>query len=136
MTGLRYNMDMVIVGILSWWYGRGLAEQIAKIRAKLMASFDYFSIDLLAKTLFSPFRQIDAGKVRGPIGVQMRAFFDRLFSRIVGGVVRTIIMLVGVVWMASIGLVSLVGLAVWLCMPLVPFIAAALWIGGFIPWHL
>ena len=55
---------------------------------KLVSVFDYFSIDLLVRTWFAPFRQISAGAVDGPIGVQIRAFFDRLISRTIGGIVR------------------------------------------------
>jgi len=129
-------MDMVIVGILSWWYGRGFVEQVLEVRAKLMANFDYFSIDLLASTLFSPFRQISAGKVRGPLGVQIRAFFDRLFSRVIGAIVRTIVMVIGIIWLIVLGIFSLCRLALWAILPAAPFIAVVLWLGGVIPWHL
>ena len=81
---------MIIVWALSWWYGAGWKARLFAIREKLAASYDYFSIDLLAKTMFSPFRQISAGRVSGPIGAQIRAFFDRLISRIIGSIVRTL----------------------------------------------
>ncbi|MET0979649.1 MAG: hypothetical protein ABWX90_00140, partial [Candidatus Saccharimonadales bacterium] len=60
---------MFVIGTLSWWYGAGWRQRLAMLRERLANTIDYFSIDLLARTLFSPFRQISAGKVNGPIGV-------------------------------------------------------------------
>lgn len=48
-----------------------------------------FSVGLLLKTLFNPFRQISAAPVGGAAPVQLSAFFDKLFSRAVGMVVRS-----------------------------------------------
>ena len=88
-------MDMIIVWALSWWYGAGWKACLRGLRERLVSSYDYFSIGLLAKTLFAPFRQISAGKVRGPIGLQWRAFVDRLISRFIGAFVRLILIVVG-----------------------------------------
>ena len=94
---MGYNEDMFIVGILSWWYGDGWRQRFAITRESILKTNDFFSITLLLKTLFTPFRQISAGKVRGPIGVQLQAFLDRLFSRLKGAFVRSIVIFIGVV---------------------------------------
>jgi hypothetical protein len=56
-------MIMVILGLLSWWYGAGWQQRFVYMRTHIEGMFDYFSIDLLARTLFSPFRQIAAGSI-------------------------------------------------------------------------
>lgn len=124
---------MFLVGILSWWYGDGWMQRAGLIRERLARTLDFFSISLLFKTLFSPFRQISAGKIRGPIGVQMHAFFDRLTSRIIGAMVRTFMIAAGaivialhIVW----GLIVLVG---WALVPLLPVAGILLFSIGWAP---
>ena len=92
----RYNEDMFLVGILSWWYGDGWKQRFLMIKDRLSHTSDYFSISILIKTLFSPYRQISAGNVSGPIGVQIRAAIDRLISRVVGMFVRLFVIIAGV----------------------------------------
>ncbi len=127
---------MFVIGILGWWYSRGWALRVAKVKDGLSGLMDYFSIDLLLKTLFSPFRQISAGKVRGPLGVQMRAFFDRLTSRMIGAMVRLTMIIVGSLALIFYGLFSLLMLIIWAVIPLLPIIGLALWLIGWVPWKI
>lgn len=127
---------MLIVGLLGWWYGRGWSLQVARMREKLLSTFDYFSIDLLLKTLFSPYRQISAGKVRGPLGVQMRAFFDRLISRLIGGMIRITMVIVGSVAIFINALLSALWLIIWGVVPLLPIVGVTLFVMGWMPWRL
>lgn len=133
---LRYNQGMFIVGLLSWWYGAGWARCVRKAQSNLMSIYDYFSIDLLAKTLFAPFRQISAGKVRGPIGVQMRALLDNLISRVVGGVVRTIVLIIGIVTLAISGVIGGLAIVLWPLVPALPFIGLVVALTGWVPWKI
>lgn len=126
-------MDMIIVWAFSWWYGAGWAAQFNKLREQLASSYDYFSIGLLARTLFSPFRQISAGKVRGPIGVKLRAFVDRLISRIIGAFVRAILIVVGVMWMLVQVAVGVAALFLWAFVPFAPLIGFVLMLSGWVP---
>jgi len=125
---------MFILGVLSWWYGTGWRQRAVKLRDRLASTEDFFSIDLLIRTLFAPFRQISAGKVEGPIGVQMRAFFDRLVSRIIGAAVRSFMMIVGIVALILTTLLGCVGLLLWALIPLLPMVGIVLCISGWLPW--
>lgn len=127
---------MVIVDLLVWWYGRGWRARASALMARLGGTVDYFSIDLLIRTLFSPFRQIAAGKVQGPIGVKMRAFFDRLVSRIIGGIVRFIVMVIGSVTIVSQFAISVALLIGWALLPFFPFVAVVFYTSGWLPWTL
>lgn len=127
---------MVIVGILSWWYSAGFRQALAAVGRRLAGLFDFFSIDLLFKTLFSPFRQISAGRIQGPIGVQLRAFVDKLISRIIGAIVRSMVMVVGIISLLTVGLVSLVYIVLWLVMPLLPIIGLTIALTGWVPWQI
>ena len=87
---------------------------------RLDGLIDYFSIDLLAKTLFAPFRQDGAGRVDGPLEVKFRAFLDKLISRILGAIIRMAILLIGLVSIALYVVWSALMLALWFVVPLLP----------------
>lgn len=126
---------MVIVGIIGWWYGRGLRLQIERLLGRIMAVYDYFSIDLLLRTLFAPFRQISAGHVRGPLAVQLRALGDRLFSRLVGAVVRCIMIVVGTAACIVMLVVAVISMVAWLAAPVLPVIGLIISMTGWVPWQ-
>ena len=127
---------MFIVGILSWWYGPGWRERASRLSERLKASMDYFSIDLLLRTFFAPFRQIAAGKVEGPLGVQMRALLDRIISRIIGAMIRFVMIIVGSLAIGFHGVLGGVVLIFWAFVPLLPIIGVVLFATGWIPWSL
>jgi hypothetical protein len=119
--------------MLSWWYGAGWIARARLIRERIASTVDYFSISLLLRTLFSPFRQISAGKVNGSIGVKWRAFIDRTISRVIGAFVRIIIIAIGIVTITAYSVIGLVTLVVWAVIPLFPFIGFLLFISGWVP---
>ena len=127
---------MFILGILSWWYGAGWRQRVTMLREKIASTMDYFSIDLLAKTLFSPFRQISAGKVQGPLGVQMRAFADRLISRVIGGMIRSFMIVIGAAAILLYSIIGCVFVVLWAVVPLLPIVGIVLFVSGWVPWSL
>ena len=127
---------MFIVGILSWWYTAGWKQRFQALTERLLSTADYFSIDLLLKTLFAPYRQISAGQVRGPIGVQLRAFFDQLLSRIIGAIIRTFMIIIGLVCIFFYLLIGLLLLIFWAVVPLIPIIGMLLFFAGWLPWKV
>lgn len=127
---------MFIVGILGWWYTTGWKQRFKALSERLLHTADYFSIDLLLKTLFAPYRQISAGQVRGPIGVQLRAFFDQLLSRIIGAIVRTFMIIAGLISMFVYLTVGLILVVAWGMVPLIPLVCLVLFFVGWLPWKL
>jgi len=110
--------------------------RFVRLREKLMSTLDYFSIDLLFRTFFSPFRQISAGNVRGPLGVQMRAFLDRLISRMIGAMIRLTMIIVGSVAIVLYLVYGSLMLIIWGVVPLMPLIGLVLFLVGWVPWSL
>lgn len=130
---VRYNMHMVIVWALSWWYGAGWKQRLLNMKERLAATYDYFSFDLLVRTLFSPYRQISAGKVRGPVGVQLRVFVDRQISRFIGAAVRSILIVAGMVWIATQVLFGIMWLVLWAVVPFLPLVGFVMALSGWVP---
>lgn len=129
-------MDIAL-GLLRWWYGEGLTKQLTASRERLARTVDFFSIPLLLKTLFSPFRQIDAGGVRhGPIGVKIRAWLDKLISRLIGAVIRGMTIIAGIIALTFSAIVGTLRLGGWLLLPALPLIGLILTLTGWAPWSL
>jgi len=127
---------MFIVGILSWWYGAGWKQRFTVLSERISSTADYFSIDLLLKTLFSPYRQISAGQVRGSLNVQMHAFFDRLLSRIIGAIVRSMMIVMGVAGILFYSIIGFLLVVLWGIVPLLPVAGIVLFIMGWMPWRM
>lgn len=131
---VRYNEIMVILGMLSWWYTTGWKLRALRLREKVASTMDYFSIDLLLRTLFSPFRQISAGRVDGPLNAKMRAFFDRLISRMIGAMVRTFMIVIGIVAILLHIVIGGITLLAWAFVPFAPVMGLLLFMSGWLPW--
>lgn len=95
---------------------------------------DRYSIELLVGNFFSPFRQIDAGSVRGGLDVQVRAWFDRLISRFIGALIRLVLVVIGVIMFVGHVLLGAIWLILWPCLPLAVIVGSFLSAVGWIPW--
>lgn len=127
---------MVIRDILVWWYTVGFRQRITAAKERFDGIADYFSIGLLFKTLFAPFRQISAGQVNGPLEVQVRALFDRLISRFIGALARLVVICIGAVWLVCALGVTALTLIMWIVLPVLPFVGLGLFAMGWMPWNL
>ncbi len=121
------------MGLLQWWYGRGWHGQLREAGRRLGATADFFSIGHLAGTLFDPFRQISAGRTRGSLGDQLRAFSDKTISRAIGFVVRLFTILAGLVCLAFQGLIEGVMIVVWPLIPVFPVFGFIMFAIGWVP---
>jgi hypothetical protein len=117
---------LLVTELFKWWYTVGLRERARKSSNQLDGTLDYFSMDLLIKTLFAPFRQISAGNVDGSLEVKMRALVDKLFSRVIGAVVRLLLLLVGCVTILVQSILTIIILIIWLFVPLLPVVGIVL----------
>lgn len=120
--------------MLTWWYREGWLQCIKRVEARLDATLDYFSFGLLVRTFFAPFRQISAGSVNGSLEVKMRATLDRLLSRLIGTIVRSIMIIAGSIAMLLNVIAGIVFIVGWGFVPLLPIIGLGLFAVGWLPW--
>ena len=120
--------------MLQWWYTRGWKIFVMKLVDKLRGAADFFSISLLLRTLFAPFKQIDAGGGGNSLGDRMRAFGDRLISRLVGAVMRIGILIFGLILLILESVIGLALIIIWPFLPLVPIAGIYLTCTGFSIW--
>lgn len=117
--------------LLSWWYSAGWADFLHRSGATLANLMDFFSIDLLFKTLFSPFRQISAGSAKSAsLDVKFRMFIDRLVSRFIGAIVRTFVIIAGILCIGVVAIINLAFIILWPALPLLPVAGIILTILG------
>lgn len=121
---------MILAEVFAWWYTTGWTRLIHVAGARIAATLEFFSISLLLKTLFDPFRQIDAGRVRGSMQAEMKAFGNRLFSRIMGFFIRMVTIFAGLVTASFVMLFGLVQLILWPLLPLLPLLGLVAMLAG------
>lgn len=120
---------MLMVDLLGWWYFRGwlwFMRRMFLVQTEKIMQF--FSIGDLLKTLFAPFRQ-DSINVKGaPIGVRLQVFGGNIISRFFGLIIRTVLILIGLVLTVLNAVCGVVASLAWPLLPLSPIIAIVLMI--------
>lgn len=124
-------MVMLMVGFLSWWYTRGWATFVQKFINKLRGMADFFSLGLLFKTFFAPFRQLDAyTSDNASLQQQFHEFFDKLLSRLVGAAVRFLVIICGIISLVATMIGGFLAICIWPVMPILPIVGIILTMTG------
>ena len=124
---------MIVLDIFVWWYGVAWMNELKKIQSRTVAILESFSVGLLARTLFAPFRQIDAGSVRGSLETRFRAWSDRTFSRVMGFFVRSLMIVTGCLLAIVVALGSVLYALLWLLIPFLPLVGLVFVFFGWTP---
>ncbi len=125
---------MFLVGLISWWYGRGWVGQWKRIAMRFKATLEFFSVGQLMGTLFAPFRQISAAPSGDTsFGGAMRAMVDQLISRVIGAFVRFGTILFGLVVITLQAIYELLIMVIWWFVPVLPVVGLVLLAVGWIP---
>ena len=113
-----YNELMLIFSFFSWWYTTGWGQLGQRALVSVVSALDFFSVGMLLRSLFAPFRQISVGHVQGSLDTQLRAWADRQISRGIGAMVRLAVIIFGLLATLLMMAVAAALLVLW---PLVPF---------------
>lgn len=132
-----YNKLMFPLSLFLWWYSNGWRDQAELLARRLSRVSDQFSIGLLLRSFFSPFRQISADDNYGPgLDAKLRAWADKLISRCIGAMVRFALVLAGTVWLLMECILGLMRLVAWPLLPVAPVIGIVLMTLGWVPWRI
>lgn len=124
------------MALVSWWYGSGWLDQVGLVRTRFARVADRYSLGLLARTLFSPFKQLDAyGNGGDSLDAKLRGWLDLQISRMIGAMIRSFMLFFGLLAMLIEALVALLRLVVWPLLPLLPVIGFLLTMIGWVPWQ-
>ena len=104
---------------LYWHYGAGLKGLFRIWKNFLLFSFHFFSLLPLLQTLFSPWHRLTSSYGRGfdPM-VWTRAFIENMISRILGAIVRSAVISMGILAELFIFIAGALLVLLWLILPL------------------
>jgi hypothetical protein len=120
---------MLLADLFSWWYGAGWAHVWQHMTKRIAGTLEAFSVGLLLQTLFSPFRQISASKVTGSLDTEMRAWLDLQLSRLIGAMVRSVVIMAGLVATLALFIFTVVAMVVWPLVPIIPILTLVIAVG-------
>jgi hypothetical protein len=117
---------MLAYEFLRWWYGPGWVGIGQNLKRRLGALSETFSVGILLRTLFAPWRRIVTYPGAG-IGAHLRAMGDNLVSRFIGFLVRLTVLIAAAASSAVLLLLGALQLAAW---PVLPVAALGLLVWG------
>jgi len=115
-----YNIYMFVLLLLSWWYSRGWAWVVERILGRFKVINEVFSVGILLRTLFAPWKQIQTAKTFQNF---FQSTLDNFISRMIGAVVRIGMLLTAMVLSL---LVLTIGLALVIVWPMIPLLIIVL----------
>lgn len=110
-----------------WWYsaGWGFAWQRGIVQ-RLEWCESTFSMTTLVRTWLAPFKQTYTGRVKGSIGEHFRASIDSFISRVIGFIVRSFLLVAGIVCGLLVLITGFFFMIFWAFLPILPFIGVIL----------
>lgn len=121
--------DSLLISWVRWHYTRGVSGLIRIARTFLEFSFHLFSVEELLQTFFAPWHGI-IWRVQGKAwfsGTTFEAFIGNIISRILGALMRSMLIAAGIVVTGALSFVAILTVLAWLS---APFLAMWLFIFG------
>lgn len=113
-------MIAIIAIFWRWYYTEAIKNILKGWRNFIIFSLEYFSIPLLLKTLFAPWKR---DITRRPRGLDVKQLFEslvfNLISRGIGFIVRFLTIWVGILFFFLVIILGAVFFVVWLFLPLI-----------------
>jgi len=104
---------------IRWHYGKAIVDYVNIVHNFVWFFYNFFSIPLMARTLFSPFRRL--GESYKGQGLNLEAFFSTIIinslMRIVGFLLRSLLILIGLFFIILSIVVGSVFFVVWIIAP-------------------
>ena len=103
---------------LSWHYSEGIKIYLKQYTHFLKYIVHFFSLSLLVKTLFSPWKKM---LIENESGFNLSRYFQNLsfnlISRGIGAVVRTLLLITGIIFLTLVFMAGLIDLLLLLILP-------------------
>lgn len=104
---------------LIWHYTEALVDWWRIVGNFVWFFFHMFSIGLLLRTLFSPFKRMREERKKGSLAFEDwgGAIIINLLMRLIGSLVRTIIIIAGIIFIIFTILIGAAAFLLWLILP-------------------
>lgn len=113
-------MILMLVEFVVWWYSTGWIEVCGKVGGRVRAVWRMFSVPILLRTLFAPWRRIISAPGKG-IDQLFRSMIDNTVSRAVGFTVRMFALFSALLLTVLASIAGVVMLLAWPFLPLAVF---------------
>jgi len=108
-----------MITYFSWWYNQGVLGFWDGILVMTGKIYSYFSIHILLRTLFDPWKRDNYSIENGSLEARSKVMLDNLISRVIGFVIRLFTMLFGLSLTISFFVFMFLILIIWLALPIV-----------------
>ena len=114
------NIVLMILGYLKWHYGKAIRSVGSIWGIFLLFVADYFSLKLLFKNFFDPWKRMtDAYPKKINFKEYFYAFITNLIVRVVGIIMRTVLIIIGLTAYILTAILFPFVMIVWLLLPLI-----------------
>lgn len=108
---------MLALELINWWYGRGWITAGRRIATLLVGVSRLFSIPILLRTLFAPWKRI-VTYPGASLEAKLHAYGDNLVSRAIGFTVRILVLITALCAEAVALIAGVIGFMLWPVIPL------------------
>jgi hypothetical protein len=113
-----------------WHYGRAFSDIFQNCRNLLWFLFHFFSIGLLVRTFFSPWKRMDINPIKHEeMSDRLSRLVVNMLMRCVGVLMRSIVILIGVCALVVTACAEVTFTGIWI---ILPFLILAFFVRGFL----
>jgi hypothetical protein len=110
----------IILGYLKWHYSKAISSLGTIWKNLLYFIFHYFSISLLFKNFFDPWKRMnDSYPKRFSFKEYLFSFLTNIIIRIVGMIMRTFLIIIGLTCYIILAIFYPIVLIIWLLLPFI-----------------
>jgi hypothetical protein len=119
----------MISGYFVWWYGAGIVQAYTAVTAFISYIVDAFSLPTIMRTLFAPWKNDVLTARNVSLGDQLKIWEMNFASRIIGFLVRLVVIFVAAIILLLLVVGAGVGLALWIATPILVLLLPILGVG-------
>ena len=110
----------IISQVLIWWLVEAPRKIVLAWKNFLLFNLNYFSVVLLLKTFFSPWRRYESSYKGGfNLGKYVENFLSNIIFRFLGAIIRSVLIIAGLVVEVFILVIGFSVLILWIISPFI-----------------
>jgi hypothetical protein len=114
------NFLLIVPHYISWHYTKAISDLIGLFKNFIWFIWNFFSIHILIKTLFVPFKKLNVQRTKR---FDMEDFFSALVTnllmRLIGFVIRFMFIIIGLFSLISFAILYSLFFMIWIILPLI-----------------